>query len=1214
MTCSSCGSVNEIGRKFCADCGAPLVRACPTCGSSNNPSARFCGECGTALGVGPGAAGATASLASERANPFATADRDRSPGPPHAGDHAPGHVAERRQVSILFADLVGFTGLAEDRDPEAVRELLTRYFDLAREVIGRYGGTVEKFIGDAVMAVWGAPIAREDDPERAVRAGLELVDAVRSLGRNEAGDPIRARAGIMTGEAAVTVGAVNQGMVAGDLVNTASRLQSVAPHGSVLVGEATYHATMQAIVYEPAGEQLLKGKTAPVPAWRAGRVVAKMGGIGRSEGLEPPFVGRDEQLRLLKDFLHLTGRERRLRFVSVTGQAGTGKSRLAWEFLKYIDGLVEDVFWHQGRSPAYGEGITFWALGEMVRKRAGLAESDDPATSRRKIADALLEYVPDEAERRWIEPKLLGLLGLEEIRAVEREELFAAWRTFFERVSDAATTVLVFEDVHWADDGLIDFIDHMAEWSTGHPILLVTLARPEFLERHHEWGAGRRNFVALSLDPLPDAAMDDLLSGLVPGLPAAATQAILGRAEGIPLYAVETVRKLLLDGRLERVDGVYRPVGDLSHVEVPGTLQALIAARLDALEPTERGLLQDAAILGQTFTVPSLAAVSEIEPGDLDGLLRDLVRREVLGHNRDPRSPERGQYGFVQALIREVAYSTLARRDRRSRHLAAARYFESIGDDELSGVLATHYLDAYRASDEGPEADAVAAQARIALRAAAERAAALHSPEQALAFLETALEVTTEPADRAALLELSGSSARAAGRYEVAEVHFKAAIETLRASGDRRGVARVTSALGLMLSFQGRPSDAVGLLEPVVDEMTDLGDQPEAIGLVAALARASLFADDYPKALELADRALVAAERIDDVALITETVLTKGTTLLYAARYREGLVLLTGGLALAETHGFAASELRARLNISYLEGPDEPRRSWATARTGLERARRLGFRDWTLLLAGNAVDAAADLGEWDWALATAEEIQPEGATIRVDVQELLGTAMIIRALRGDIDAVRRDLVGLRRRDGVGDRDPGGHVGDGRPHVDRPGRRPNRGRPPLRVQRHRSQQRAALPLRLRVRRPLDAKRCGRPDRARWDRGDQHPWAMGVSRSHRAGGGDRCARRTPRRRRDRVPGCPDGLPRARGTARRRAGAHPPGRSPPRSVGVGRRCGRGAGHPRRPRRFGARLDPRRLRGDATGRSGRRPATGPGRDPLARARGLKVRDATGL
>ncbi len=877
-------------------------------------------------------------------------------------------------------------------------------------MIGRYGGTVEKFIGDAVMAVWGAPIAREDDPERAVRAGLELVDAVRSLGRNEAGDPIRARAGIMTGEAAVTVGAVNQGMVAGDLVNTASRLQSVAPHGSVLVGEATYHATMQAIVYEPAGEQLLKGKTAPVPAWRAGRVVAKMGGIGRSEGLEPPFVGRDEQLRLLKDFLHLTGRERRLRFVSVTGQAGTGKSRLAWEFLKYIDGLVEDVFWHQGRSPAYGEGITFWALGEMVRKRAGLAESDDPATSRRKIADALLEYVPDEAERRWIEPKLLGLLGLEEIRAVEREELFAAWRTFFERVSDAATTVLVFEDVHWADDGLIDFIDHMAEWSTGHPILLVTLARPEFLERHHEWGAGRRNFVALSLDPLPDAAMDDLLSGLVPGLPTAATQAILGRAEGIPLYAVETVRKLLLDGRLERVDGVYRPVGDLSHVEVPGTLQALIAARLDALEPSERGLLQDAAILGQTFTVPSLAAVSETELGELDGLLRDLVRREVLGHNRDPRSPERGQYGFVQALIREVAYSTLARRDRRSRHLAAARYFESIGDDELSGVLATHYLDAYRASDEGPEADAVAAQARIALRAAAERAAALHSPEQALAFLETALEVTTELADRAALLELSGSSARAAGRYEVAEVHFKAAIETLRDSGDRRGVARVTSALGLMLSFQGRPSDAVGLLEPAVDEMTDLGDQPEAIGLVAALARASLFADDYPRALELADRALVAAERIDDVALITETVLTKGTTLLYAARYREGLVLLTGGLALAETHGFAASELRARLNISYLEGPDEPRRSWATARTGLERARRLGFRDWTLLLAGNAVDAAVDLGEWDWALATAEEIQPEGATIRVDVQELLGTAMVIRALRGDIDAVRRDLV------------------------------------------------------------------------------------------------------------------------------------------------------------------------------------------------------------
>ena len=420
-------------------------------------------------------------------------------------------------VTILFADLVGFTSLAEDRDPETVRELLTRYFEVAADVIGRYGGTVEKFIGDAVMAVWGAPTAHEDDAERAVRAGLELIEAVRGLAI--AGRPLEVRAGILTGEAAVTLGAVGQGMVAGDLVNTASRLQSVAPPGTVLVGESTYRATSEAIAFEPAGDQLLKGKTSPVPAWRAIRVVGMIGGAGRSDVLEPPFVGREAELRLVKEMLHAATRERRLRLVSVIGQPGIGKSRLAWEFHKYIDGISESIYWHQGRSPAYGEGITFWALGEMVRKRAGLIETDDAATTRARIAEALVEYVSDEGERRWIEPRLLQLLGVDEGSGGDRDELFAAWRTFFERVSEQGTVVLVFEDLQWADTGLLDFIDHLVEWSRGRPILVMTLARPELLERRPAWGAGRRNFVSLSLEPLTRDDMAKLLDGLVPGLP-----------------------------------------------------------------------------------------------------------------------------------------------------------------------------------------------------------------------------------------------------------------------------------------------------------------------------------------------------------------------------------------------------------------------------------------------------------------------------------------------------------------------------------------------------------------------------------------------------------------------------------------------------------------------------------------------------------------------
>ncbi|MDQ3937456.1 MAG: adenylate/guanylate cyclase domain-containing protein [Chloroflexota bacterium] len=307
---------------------------------------------------------------------------------------SPVAIAERRVVTVVFADLVGFTSLAEGRDAEQVRDLLSQYFETAREVVGRYGGVVEKFIGDAVMAVWGAPTAHEDDAERAVRAALDLVEGVRSLGTAASGLELELRAGVLTGEAAVTVGAEGQGMVAGDLVNTASRLQSVAPPGAVLVGQATRDAASGAISFEEVGEQQLKGKSLPVASWRAVRVVAGLGGAGRHAGLEPPFEGRDEQLRLIKGLFRATARERRARLVSIIGQAGTGKSRLVREFEKYTDGLAEKIYWHVGRSPAYGEGISFWALGEMVRKRAGLAERDDERITRTRIASTLEDSWP----------------------------------------------------------------------------------------------------------------------------------------------------------------------------------------------------------------------------------------------------------------------------------------------------------------------------------------------------------------------------------------------------------------------------------------------------------------------------------------------------------------------------------------------------------------------------------------------------------------------------------------------------------------------------------------------------------------------------------------------------------------------------------------------------------------------------------------------------
>ncbi len=651
---------------------------------------------------------------------------------------------------------MGFTTLAEGRDAEAVRDLLGRYFDVSREIARRYGGTVEKFIGDAVMAVWGTPVAHEDDAERAVRAALELVQAVAGLGAEVGVADLRARAGVLTGEAAVNLEATDQGMVAGDLVNTASRLQSAAAPGTVLVGEATMEAASRAITFELAGDQDLRGKAAPVAAWRAIRVIGQVGGRGRSDPLEPPFVGRETEFRLLRELFHTTSRDRRARLVSMTGQGGIGKSRLAWEFKKYTDGIAEPVFWHDGRSPSYGEGIAFWALGEMVRKRAGLLESDDETTTRERVGAMLAEYVPSVDERAFIEPGVLALLGIGEAPAGGREQLFAAWRTLFERIAEQGTVALVFEDLHWADDGLLDFLEHLLEWSRNHPIYVVTLARPELLDRRPTWGSGQRNGTSLPLTPLSEAEMRQLLTGLAPGLPEAAIRTILDRADGIPLYAVETIRMLVADGRLAGDDaGRYRPVGDLGSLDVPSSLRGLIAARLDGLPAADRSLVADGAVLGKTFTVGALAAVAGMDVSALESRLRELDRLEILELDTDPRSPERGQYGFVQSLIREVAYGTLSKRDRRAKHLAAARHFESLGEDELAGALAKHYLAAWEAVPDGEEGAAVAVQARIALRSAGERAQALGSPVQALAHFDQARSISGPGASR------GGGAARA---------------------------------------------------------------------------------------------------------------------------------------------------------------------------------------------------------------------------------------------------------------------------------------------------------------------------------------------------------------------------------------------------------------------------------------------------------------------
>ena len=624
-------------------------------------------------------------------------------------------------------------------------------------------------------------------------------------------------------------GGVEEGMVAGDLVNTASRVQSVAEPGTVLVGESTKRATEAAVAYEEAGSHELKGKAESVPLFRALRVTAGRAGALKAEGLEPPFVGRDRELRLVKELFHASAEERKAHLVNVMGIAGIGKSRLAWEFEKYIDGVLEQVLWHRGRCLSYGEGVAYWALAEMVRMRAGISEEEPQAAALPKLQAAIGEYAVDEDERAWLEPRLAHLLGLTERTAPDREDLFSAWRLFFERLAERSPTVLVFEDIQWADASLLDFIEHLLDWSKGHPLYVLALARPELSERRPGWGAGGRNATTLGLEPLSAGAMEALLDGFVPGLPEDLSAQILDRAEGVPLYAVETVRMLVDRGLLEREGDSYRLTGPVEALEVPETLHALIAARLDGLASEERRVLQDAAVLGKSFTKAGIVALSGLDEAEADRLLTALVRKEVLSVQANPRSPERGQYAFLQDLLKRVAYETLSRKERKVRHLAAAEHLEHAwgsADQELAEVVAAHYLDAYRAAPDADDAPSIREKALERLVRAGERAASLAASEEAQRYFEQAAELCEDVTEEAELIEKAGLAAMTGGRLDQATSLFGRSIELFRGEGATHPAARVSARLGLALWFSGSLADGARQAEESFRVLAD--DEPDA--------------------------------------------------------------------------------------------------------------------------------------------------------------------------------------------------------------------------------------------------------------------------------------------------------------------------------------------------------------------------------------------------
>ena len=923
---------------------------CSRCGQENPAGARFCNACAAPL----------------------TVDETR--------------LEERKVVTILFADLVGFTSRAERLDPEEVRSLLRPYHARLRDELERFGGTVEKFIGDAVMAVFGAPVTHEDDAERAVRAALAIRDWIL-----DEQVELQLRIGVNTGQALVSLGSrpeEGEGMVAGDVVNTAARLQSHAPVNGILVGETAWRATRDTIDYRPAEPVHAKGKAEPVAAWEALEARGRVG-VDISTRLRTPLVGRRRELDSLLDAFERALSARSAQLVTLVGEPGIGKSRLVYELFEAVERQPELVFWRQGRSLPYGEGVSFWALGEMVKAHTGILETDGEEEADRKLRETVRATVPaDEVE--WTITHLRLLAGIEDTGGRsdnQQEEAFAAWRGFLEGIADQRPLVLVFEDLHWADDGLLDFVDHLVDWAARVPLLVVATARPELLGRRSDWGGGKTNALTLSLAPLSGDETAELVHALLEraAISADLQGTLLERAGGNPLYAEEFVR--LLD---ERTDSTA----------LPETVQGIIAARLDVLERDEKELLQDAAVLGRVFWVGGLAR----ERDEAEAALHRLERREFVQRERRSTVANETEYAFRHALVREVAYEQIPRAQRGDKHRRVADWLETLGrSEDFAELLAHHYIAVLEYSE--PDAE-LSTRAARALGEAGDRALALNAYPAAAGFYRRALEFTPSE-ERGQLLFGLGNALLALADHAAAE-RLAEASQMLVKAGDMETAAEAECALAQMAFVSG---DAPGVTRHVARAVEFVRGRPPSAAHAYALSQAAryqMLAGKRAESIEMGLEAERMATGLGLDAVRADALATVGV----ARDDQRGEGDLETAIELAEAANapFPLSRALNNLATRYL-GIDMERAHELNTRN-YDTQRRYGHVTQTWWARTQLVETAFETGRWDEALDHAEAViayVEAGNPLYTEAGSRIVRAAVTLARGGDIGAFDADI-------------------------------------------------------------------------------------------------------------------------------------------------------------------------------------------------------------